>query len=41
MLMTEIEAGATGLEELAFSVPASPCAVEFSVVEGELVLRVV
>ncbi len=40
-LMTEIEAGATGLEELAFSVPASPCAVEFSVVEGELVLRVV
>ncbi len=41
VLMTEIEAGATGLEELAFSVPASPCAVEFSVVEGELVLRVV
>ncbi|MBK7294871.1 MAG: hypothetical protein IPI84_14155 [Holophagaceae bacterium] len=29
-LMTEIEAGATCLEELAFGVPASPCEVEFS-----------
>jgi len=39
-LMTEIEAGATRLEELAFGVPASPCQVEFSRAEGELVLRI-
>ena len=39
-LMTEIEAGATRLEELAFGVPASPCEVEFSRVSEELVLRI-
>ncbi|MFZ1377739.1 MAG: B12-binding domain-containing radical SAM protein [Geothrix sp.] len=38
-LMTEIEAGTTRLEELAFGVPPSPCEVEFSRTEGELVLR--
>lgn len=40
VLMTEIEAGATRLEELAFDVPASPCEVEFSWADGELVLRI-
>jgi len=39
VLMTEIEAGATRLEELAFGVPDQPCEVEFSRVDGELVLR--
>ncbi len=39
-LMTEIEAGATRLEELAFGVPPSPCEVEFSQAGGELMLRI-
>jgi hypothetical protein len=40
VLMAQIEAGATQLEELAFSVPVMPCEAEFSLAEGELVLRV-
>jgi len=39
VLMAEIEAGATRLEELAFGVPPSPCEVAFSQADGELVLR--
>ena len=39
-IMAEIEAGTTGLEELAFSVPAMSCEAEFSLAEGEIVLRV-
>jgi hypothetical protein len=39
-LMAQIEAGTTRLEDLAFSVPAQPCVAEFSLAEGELVLRV-
>jgi hypothetical protein len=40
VLMAEIEAGTTGLDELAFSVPAMPCEALFSLVEGEVVLSV-
>jgi radical SAM superfamily enzyme YgiQ (UPF0313 family) len=40
VLMAQIEAGATQLEDLAFSVPAQPCEAEFALAEGELVLRV-
>jgi radical SAM superfamily enzyme YgiQ (UPF0313 family) len=39
-LMAQIEVGTTQLEELAFSVPAMPCEAEFSLVDGELILRV-
>lgn len=40
VLMEELEAGTTHLEELVFRVPAQPCEVEFSLNDGELVLRV-
>jgi B12 binding domain/Radical SAM superfamily len=40
VLMAQIEAGTTQLEELAFSVPAYPCEVEFALIDGELILRV-
>ncbi|NWJ42214.1 MAG: radical SAM protein [Geothrix sp.] len=39
-LMAQIEEGTTRLEELAFSVEAMPCEVEFALVDGELILRV-
>ncbi len=39
-IMALIEAGTTGLEDLAFSVPLQPCEAEFTLAEGELVLRV-
>ena len=40
VLLNQLEAGATRLEELVFSVPAHPCHVAFHVEQGELALRV-
>ncbi len=39
-LMAQIEAGATDLEELIFSVPAQACEAEFRLEDGELTIRV-
>jgi hypothetical protein len=39
-LMAQLEAGATQLEELAFSVPDRPCTAEFRREAGELSVRV-
>jgi len=39
-LMAQLEAGATGLEELAFAVPVMPCVAVFTLVGGEVVLDV-
>jgi radical SAM superfamily enzyme YgiQ (UPF0313 family) len=40
ILMAQIEAGSNQLEELVFSVPATACEAEFSLADGELVVRV-
>jgi radical SAM superfamily enzyme YgiQ (UPF0313 family) len=39
-LMAQLEAGATTLEELIFSVPPGPCEAEFNLEDGELAVRV-
>lgn len=39
-LMAQLEAGTTRLEDLAFSVPSRPCAAEFALVDGEVILSV-
>ncbi len=40
VLMARLEAGTTQLEELACSVPSSPCVAEFAWVDGEVTLSV-